>query len=109
VVVLLNYFHIKDAQRDASAQKSEEEHGPEHLDIVGSFLLDYVPRPEDQAELLRKPVEVAAQDVRAFAEFNATFNAWPFWREFVQSMTARMGLPAVVVPLLPVPNLTKSK
>lgn len=27
-------------------------------------------------------------------------NAWPYWREFVQSMTARMGLPPLHVPLL---------
>jgi hypothetical protein len=27
-------------------------------------------------------------------------NAWPYWREFVQSMSARMGFPALTVPLL---------
>lgn len=26
--------------------------------------------------------------------------AWPYWREFVQSMSARMGFPALTVPLL---------
>lgn len=27
-------------------------------------------------------------------------NAWPYWREFVQNMSARMGFPALTVPLL---------
>lgn len=32
--------------------------------------------------------------------FNPISNAWPYWREFVQSMSARMGFPALTVPLL---------
>ena len=35
----------------------------------------------------------------AFAERNGIFNVWPYWREFVQSMTARMGLPPLTVPV----------
>ncbi|MGB8873227.1 MAG: hypothetical protein ACLPOQ_04240 [Desulfobaccales bacterium] len=27
-------------------------------------------------------------------------DAWPYWREFVQSMSTRMGFPAITVPLL---------
>jgi hypothetical protein len=27
-------------------------------------------------------------------------DAWPYWREFVQSMSGRMGFPALTVPLL---------
>jgi hypothetical protein len=34
-----------------------------------------------------------------FAEANAVFNLWPYLREFVQSSTARMDLPAVLIPL----------
>jgi hypothetical protein len=29
----------------------------------------------------------------AFGERNGIYNAWPYWREFVQSTTVRMGLP----------------
>jgi preprotein translocase subunit SecB len=39
------------------------------------------------------------QNVRAFAETNGVYNAWPYWREFVQSATVRMGLPALVPPV----------
>jgi hypothetical protein len=33
-----------------------------------------------------------------FADKNAVFNAWPYWREFVQSATARMELPTLTLP-----------
>ena len=40
----------------------------------------------------------------AYAEHIMTVNpishAWPYWREFVQSMSGRMGFPALTVPLL---------
>lgn len=39
----------------------------------------------------------------AFAATNGVYNAWPYWREFVQSTTVRMGLPAVVAPVFRVP------
>ncbi len=39
------------------------------------------------------------ENLRAFANTNGVFNAWPYWREFVQNMTVRMGLPPVVAPV----------
>ena len=33
--------------------------------------------------------------VIAFGQLNGVFNVWPYWREFVQSMTCRMGLPGL--------------
>ena len=35
----------------------------------------------------------------AFANVNAVFNAWPYWREYVQSTSQRMGLSSLVVPI----------
>lgn len=34
-----------------------------------------------------------------FAQLNGIYNAWPYWREFVQSITSRMGLPTLTVPV----------
>lgn len=34
-----------------------------------------------------------------FARENGVFNVWPYFREFVQSCTTRMGLPALTLPL----------
>lgn len=39
-------------------------------------------------------------EANAFARHNAVFNAWPYWRELVQSQAVRMGLPPLTVPLL---------
>lgn len=39
------------------------------------------------------------RDIAVFAGYNTGFHTWPYAREFVQSMAARMGLPAVVLPL----------
>ena len=35
---------------------------------------------------------VDPQTLTTFAETNGIYNAWPYWREFVQSTFARMGL-----------------
>lgn len=43
-------------------------------------------------------------DLEHFAFANATFNAWPYWRELAQSMTQRMGIPPVVVPVFKIPS-----
>ncbi|WP_267096226.1 hypothetical protein [Xanthomonas sacchari] len=34
-----------------------------------------------------------------FSEVNGPYNAWPYWRELVQSVTGRVGLPGFVVPV----------
>ncbi len=35
-----------------------------------------------------------------FRDVNLPVNTWPYWRELVQAMTARMGWPPVTLPLL---------
>jgi hypothetical protein len=42
----------------------------------------------------------SADDLYYFSDINPISNAWPYWREFVQSMSTRMGFPALTVPLL---------
>ena len=34
-----------------------------------------------------------------FGEINGVYNAWPYWREFVQNTIVRMGLPPLVIPV----------
>jgi hypothetical protein len=42
--------------------------------------------------------------ILTYVEYLMTINpisdTWPYWREFVQSMSSRMGFPALTVPLL---------
>jgi len=34
-----------------------------------------------------------------FASLNGAYNAWPYWRELVQTVTGRVGLAGVVMPV----------
>ena len=43
-------------------------------------------------------LEVDDEALNLFAHTNGTFNLWPYWREFVQAMSARMGLHGLTVP-----------
>lgn len=106
VVVAFNY-HLEGAgneQEDNAADSAND--SSLSLHIVATFLLQYsIKEPDRQQGPVDEPAFVNTADVQAFAEFNATFNAWPYWREFVQSMSGRIGLPSVVIPDLAVPNL----
>lgn len=35
----------------------------------------------------------------AFATYNGIYNAWPYWREFVQSITSKMQMPTLTIPV----------
>lgn len=50
------------------------------------------------------PVEMRETLFGAFAFINGTYNAWPYLRELVQSVTTRMGLPGLLIPLYRVPE-----
>jgi len=64
--------------------------------IVARFRAVYA--IEEDGNLLEKG------DVDQFAHWNAMFNVWPYWREFVANITDRGDLPRVVVPVMRVPN-----
>ena len=62
--------------------------------VASVFVLNYVfhvTEPPTGQEL--------GEHLSAFANVNARFNAWPYFREIVQSSVARMGLPPVVLPV----------
>jgi hypothetical protein len=44
-------------------------------------------------------VEGTSEELQAFAETNALFNAWPFFREIIHATMARMNLPPIALPL----------
>ncbi len=39
------------------------------------------------------------EHIQAFGESNGLYNAWPYWREYVQNIVARMGLPSLTIPV----------
>lgn len=53
---------------------------------------------------LPKAKDFAAADLSRFANVNGVYNAWPYWRELVQSITVRMGLPPIVLPVFRIPR-----
>ncbi len=55
--------------------------------------------------------EMTQSHFEAFAEINGLFNLWPFWRELVQNITMRMGLPPLTLPVrrrITLPTRTKN-
>lgn len=43
--------------------------------------------------------ELSEDAIKAFAEFNAVHNAWPFWRQHVYDIVQKAGLPKLDLPL----------
>lgn len=58
--------------------------------IDATFLLAY--KIENFERLTQKGFE-------QFANLNGIYNAWPYWREFVQNTVTRMGLPSLTIPV----------
>lgn len=44
--------------------------------------------------------DMSDEQLVAFGQHQGMLNAWPYWREFVQSATSRMGLPPLKMPLI---------
>lgn len=76
--------------RFSSRAVADGESGDTALKIEATFLLLYAIQPDKDFE---------PRCYEYFAQVNGALNAWPYWREFVQSATARAGIPGVVVPL----------
>lgn len=65
------------------------------FNITAFFRLTY--RHEAEAEL-------DDGDLEQFGYWNAVFNAWPYFREFVSSTMNRAGLPRTILPVVGVPR-----
>jgi preprotein translocase subunit SecB len=67
------------------------DNGAEGLRVEATFgvlyAVDWIDEPTQQA------VDLVGQSV-------GVNNAWPYWREFVQSMTGRMAIPPLHIPIL---------
>lgn len=44
---------------------------------------------------------------KEFGRFNVGYHAWPYWREYVQSTSARIGIPPIPVPMFLLPKFKK--
>ncbi len=48
---------------------------------------------------LPESVTLEPKCIQHFAELNGAYNAWPYWREIVQTTTGRVGLAGIVIPV----------
>lgn len=60
------------------------------VDLNATFLLVYSLKPA---------AEFAEDALEHFAGMNGAYNAWPYWRELVQSVSGRVGLSGIVLPV----------
>ncbi len=58
---------------------------------------------------LTKEVELTPKQLSTFGKLNALYNAWPYWRELVQTTVARMALPRLVVPVFRIARPQKER
>jgi hypothetical protein len=68
---------------------------PFEIEIHASFDLTYTNN---------SAAELQEQDLNNFAVANGTLHAWPYWREFADSITRRMHVPGLIVGVFKLPS-----
>jgi len=80
------------------------------MKIEASFCTSYVYTSQPDPLIPEDKFDFLLEYIEYIVTINPISHAWPYWREFVQSMSARMGFPALTVPLLEiVPKKTATK
>jgi hypothetical protein len=69
--------------------------------ITRSTLRDYAVKIVAEFEVvLASDAEMTEEFLETFSRVNLHMNTWPYFREFVQNMIQRMGLPTITLPFL---------
>jgi hypothetical protein len=74
----------------AASAPTGDDTGPDRVVLEATYLLVY---------MLKADAEKPEDALQHFAELNGTYNVWPYWRELVQTVTGRVGLAAITVPV----------
>jgi hypothetical protein len=80
------------------------------FDAIAEFLVEVIPEGSkdlcfsiraifELAYVLPPSHEYTDEEMKEFVTGNVAFNAWPYFRELVQSTSTRMGLAAITLPL----------
>jgi len=91
---------ILDVKISLSTHGKEKATNLERLRIDCEFTLRYA---------LSEQLDATESHFKHFANLNAVVNAWPYYREAVQSCVSRMGLPTLVLPLFRLPQKKQGK
>lgn len=89
---------VLDAKVLSGGQEATESQPP--IRMTAGFALQY---------LLPNASDVSDEVLEEFARVNGAFNAWPYFREYLQSTSARMNLPPLVLPVLRIAAPTKGE
>jgi len=92
-IIVTPEFHFEAFREESKIQK------PAIL-IDASFVLAY--KIDSFKGLTQKGFE-------QFANLNGIYNAWPYWREFVQNTIVRMGLSSLSIPVFRIVEPPKEK
>jgi hypothetical protein len=82
-IAILPSFKLDAFVKDAKKEEPD-------FNIYATFLLNY---KIDSFEGLDK------ECIQAFGYANGLYNAWPYWREYIQNTAVRMGLPNMTIPV----------
>lgn len=80
-------FSFVGTATDENNVKNEKE----AVSIGAEYILEYS---------LPEKTGLTKEELENFCDINAVYNAWPYWRELVQSLSNKMGLPPITLPLL---------
>ena len=75
--------------KQSSKETDVEIQGSTKAELLTVFIAEYQKLCED----LEQPA------IEEFAQKNAAYHIWPYWREHVQNMCARTGLPVFPLPM----------
>ncbi len=67
---------------------------PEPYSLVAIFRLTYS---------IPQGTSFTADEINNFVHWNAVFNAWPYWREYLSSTINRANLPRFIAPVMRLP------
>jgi len=76
-------------RREAKETEAGEEESEPLTQIEATFVAEYHTAEDPGAEALE-----------AFAQRNASYHVWPYWREYLSSHSTRMSLPKITVPAI---------
>lgn len=85
-----NAFLIAAQMQAAVVRDADSDKGEPLVTMSITYALEYA---------LEGTSEVSEGTLAEFARVNGAFNAWPYWREYIQTTSARMNLPPIVLPV----------
>lgn len=93
VLIVRHGFGVRfiDPENSDLSEEAEEEKVKIWVKLEGVYSAKYI---------LKEGKDMPSDDVlKAFAEINAPFNLWPFWREQAHMLTQKSGMTGFVMPL----------